>query len=64
MKAEVATWLATLDDAALLKETSPGDWRGNCLLDLAMYLLRHSQHHLGELNAELRRRGIERPKWR
>lgn len=64
VRAAVAAWLATVDDAALLQEASPGDWRGNCRFDLLMYVLRHSQHHLGELNAELRRRGIERPKWR
>jgi hypothetical protein len=64
VKAEVATWLASLDDAAMLEETLADDWRGNCLLDLAMYVLRHSQHHLGDLFAEMRRRGIDRPKWR
>ena len=64
IKADVATWLAAMDDAEMLEETFSDDWRGNCLLDLTMYVLRHSQHHLGASFAELRRRGIDRPKWR
>jgi len=64
VRAGVATWLATLDDAAMLEETSPDDWRGSCPLDLLLYVLRHSERHLGNLHAELRRRGIERPRWR
>jgi len=64
VKSEVAGWFASLDDAAMLEETLSNDWRGNCLLDLTMYVLRHSQHHLGDLSSELRRRDIARPKWR
>ena len=63
-RVEVATWLAALDDAAMLGASLSDDWRGNCLLDLTMYVLRHSQHHLGDLFSELRRREIDRPKWR
>ncbi len=28
-----------------------------------LFSLRHTQHHLGEINAELIRRGIEGVKW-
>ncbi|MDP6360178.1 MAG: hypothetical protein QF473_33995, partial [Planctomycetota bacterium] len=64
VRADVSPWLTTVNDAAILEVTSPEDWRGNCLLDLMIYVLRHSERHLGNLNAELRRRSIERPGWR
>jgi uncharacterized damage-inducible protein DinB len=36
---------------------------GYMLLDLYIYTLRHTQHHVGQLVEELRRRGIEGPRW-
>ena len=64
VRSDVSTWLGTLGDPAVLEETSPEDWRGSCLIDLLLYVLRHSERHLGNLHAEMRRRGIERPRWR
>ncbi|MBT5874956.1 MAG: hypothetical protein HOH43_16175 [Candidatus Latescibacteria bacterium] len=37
---------------------------GMCYLDRALYVLRHTHQHMGELAAELRRRGLPRPGWR
>lgn len=39
-------------------------WTGATLLDALLYLLRHTQHHLGEMHAELRRRNIPRAEWK
>jgi uncharacterized damage-inducible protein DinB len=33
------------------------------LLDLYIYTLRHTQHHVGQLVEEMRRRGVEGPRW-
>jgi hypothetical protein len=38
-------------------------WTGGTRLDRAIYSLRHSQHHLGQINAELRRKGVSRGEW-
>ena len=37
---------------------------GETVLGRAMYVLRHSEAHLAELNLELRRRGYLGPEWR
>jgi hypothetical protein len=34
------------------------------VLGRVLYLLEHCRQHFGELNAELRRRGLPRIKWR
>ena len=39
-------------------------WAGANKLALAMYLQRHTQHHVAELAIELTRRGLTPPKWR
>lgn len=36
---------------------------GYRVLDLFIYTLRHTQHHVGQLVEELRRRGIKSPRW-
>ncbi len=56
--------LAALNDDALLAAETLFPWTGPTLLDRMLYLLRHCQHHLGVLNAELRRRDIKRARWR
>lgn len=65
-KAKVEAWLERRGDDGLLGE--PQDtrfpWTGKCELGRALYLVRHSHHHLGKIHAELRRRGIKRPEWR
>lgn len=65
-KAKVERWLTKRGDDGLIGE--PADkrfpWTGACELGRALYLLRHTHHHLGKIHAELRRRGIARPEWR
>jgi hypothetical protein len=64
MAASVAAWLEGLSDETLLAFDDAFPWTGATRLARAMYLLRHSQNHIGELNAELRRRGLPRATWR
>ncbi len=42
---------------------NPFPGRGENILELMAYTLRHSQHHLGQLNGELKRRGLEPARW-
>ena len=38
-------------------------WVGSTLLSRAIYSVRHTQHHVGELCLELHRRGLPAPQW-
>jgi len=66
VKAKVEAWLTKRGDDGLLGE--PPDkcfpWTGACDLSRALFLIRHTHHHLGKIHSELRRRGIARPDWR
>lgn len=55
---------ADLTDEDLFKKETQSPWTGRNLAGKLLYLLRHSQHHVGEMHAELRRRGIRRARWR
>jgi hypothetical protein len=59
MGAIVDGLLTELDDAALLKPEEVHPWTGQTRMGKMLYTLRHIQHHLGELDAELSRRGIK-----
>lgn len=59
----VRTWLADLGDAGLLQEEKHFPWTGRLIMDRAIYSVRHAQHHLGQINAELRRRDLPRGEW-
>ena len=65
-RAKVEAWLTKRGDDGLLRE--PQDkrfpWTGACELGRALYLIRHTHHHLGKIHNELRRRGDDRPEWR
>ncbi len=39
-------------------------YTGKTVLARAVYLIRHTESHLGELNLELRRRGFMGPEWK
>ena len=56
--------LEQLDDAILLEPEKVHPWAGQTRLEKLLYVLRHSQHHLGEINAELTRRGIRAAIWK
>ena len=61
---KVGDWLGNLTDEALLAPQDAHPWTGCDMLSRSLYMLRHMHHHLGELDTELRRRGLPRPKWR
>jgi DinB family protein len=63
VQSRVEAWLSGLDDAALLAPDNLFPWTGGTVLDRALYMLRHTQHHVGEINTELYRRGLPRVKW-
>ena len=60
----VDSWLRGIGDSDLLSEDTEYLWKGTSFLDRALYLLQHNRQHIGEINAELRRRGLPRIKWR
>lgn len=55
--------LAAMTDELLLAPDHVFPWTGGTRLATMLYLLRHNQHHLGEMHAELRRRDIPRAAW-
>lgn len=64
MKKKVENWLKGLRDSDLLSVETAFPWTGKTTLGRAIYLLTHCRQHIGEINAELRRRGLSRIKWR
>lgn len=60
MEARLRGWL---EETELSTREILHPWAGKTLLGLALYVLRHSQHHLGELGLELHRRGLEGIDW-
>jgi hypothetical protein len=64
IRSTVEQRLAELDDAALLEPETAHPWTGPTRLGKLIYNLRHIQHHLGEVNAELIRRGIKGVGWK
>ena len=56
-------WLPQHDDTQYLSPTEEG-FRGQCLLDEILYVLRHSQHHLGEIAVDYGLRGLPAPEWK
>jgi hypothetical protein len=60
----VTEWIHGLGDSGLLSKEESFPWTGSVVLGRALYLLGHCRHHFGELNAELRRRGLPRIQWK
>jgi len=58
------SWLKDLSDEDFLSPEYEFPWTGSTVLGRVLYLLEHSRQHFGELNAELRIRGLPRIKWR
>ena len=56
-------WVPQHEDAQYLSPTEEG-FRGQCLLDELLYILRHSHYHLGEIQIDYRLRGLPEPEWR
>ena len=61
--AKVADWIQGMDEPEILAREQSFPWTGSVVLGRALYLLGHYRQHFGELNAELRRRGLPRIKW-
>jgi hypothetical protein len=61
---KTAGWLAMQGDAGLLESEELYPHTGQRRLDKSLYLLRHTQFHIGELMAEVRRRGLYKDVWR
>ena len=66
VQAQVGNWLSGMEDSDLLSPNSgfpllEDAWES--VLGRILSLLRHAQHHLGQLNADLRRRGLPTAKW-
>ncbi len=57
-------WLESLGDDGLAADDEGFPWTGKKKIGRAMYLLRHTQNHIGELNSEMKRRNLPRGKWR
>jgi hypothetical protein len=64
VKEKTESWLKVLDDEDFLAQEIEFPWTGSSLLGRVLYLLEHCRQHIGELNAELRRRNLPRIKWR
>jgi hypothetical protein len=63
VKEKMETWINGLDDELFHSPELMYPWTGSTLLGRVLYSLEHCRHHLGELNGELRRRGLPRIKW-
>lgn len=65
VQAQAEAWLRGMKDSDLLSPNPPFAWAGRrSALERALGQLRHTQHHLGQLNAELRRRNLPSAEWR
>ncbi len=62
-RSTVEARLSQFSDEALLEPELVHPWTGRTRVSKILFTLRHTQHHLGEINAELIRRGIEGVKW-
>ena len=61
---QTRSWITMLGSTGLLMKETDYPWTGSTRLGRALYILSNSRQHLGEINAELRRRGLPRVKWR
>jgi len=64
VEAKAAAWIADLGQDGLLEPDAVFHKEGMSHLDRALYVLRHTQHHIGEIASVFRLRAIPRPAWR
>lgn len=57
-------WVKLLSMDDLMKKEELFPWTSSTVLGRIIYVLEHYRQHMGELNAELRRRDLPRIKWR
>jgi hypothetical protein len=60
VRPKVEAWLEAAD---LMAPDPAFPWTGGTVLDRAHYLVRHTHHHVGEMWAEVKRRGHGLPDW-
>jgi hypothetical protein len=63
LRSHLRQWVPQHEDAQYLSSTEEG-FRGQCLLDEMLYILRHCHHHIGEIQIDYRLRGLHEPEWR
>jgi hypothetical protein len=63
VREKLETWIKDIDDESFHSSETRFPWTGSTLHGRLLYSLDHSRHHIGELNGELRRRGLPRIKW-
>ncbi|MCW3990736.1 MAG: DinB family protein [Candidatus Bathyarchaeota archaeon] len=63
VRVKVTDWIRGMDAPGISAREKSFPWTGSVVLGRALYLLGHYRQHFGELNAELRRRGLPRIKW-
>jgi hypothetical protein len=64
VRSRVESWLSKMSEHDLLTREEKFPWTGSTRLGRVLYLLAHYRQHFGEVNAELRRRGLPRIAWR
>jgi hypothetical protein len=60
---KIETWLREMTVIDLLETEDEFPWTGSTIFSLILYILAHYRQHFGEVNAELRIRGLPRIKW-
>jgi len=63
VKEKIIERLSSMIDADLFAPETVFLWTGKTNLSLHLYLISHYRQHIGEVNAELRHRGLKRIKW-
>jgi len=61
---KAANWIERVGSEGLLEPDTVFHKEGMSHLDRALYVLRHTHHHIGEIFGLLRQQGIPRPGWR
>jgi hypothetical protein len=64
VRGKIEGWLRVMSEDDLLIAEEKFPWTGSTVLGRMLYILAHYRQHFGEVNAELRRRGLPRIKWR
>ena len=63
IRLKTETWLQKLGDEGLTGPDQKPQFFSSPLAR-AIYVMRHLQYHLGQLDAEMHRRGLKSPQWR
>jgi hypothetical protein len=63
VRGKIEGWLRGMSDDDLFKAEDKFPWTGSTVLSRMLYTIAHHRQHLGEVNAELRRRDLPRIKW-